>query len=166
MITREAFNNQNGWPHLRNSVWEQKKLILFFAIIPICWTSHKQPKPEVVTRMPLPTVNVREFMNTQHDYIWTMNGTLSDECVFCKVEKVVNPTQTFVLFWRNYSFDKITVLKLLNATYGIAREPPNTLEITVVYEQFIIHNQTLWVRPKQRRNIRSTTRRNMKMIIT
>lgn len=88
------------------------------------------------------------FMNTQTDYIWTMNGTLADECVMCKVEEVLTIQNSTVKFWRNYTFDKINISKLLLGEF-IKREgePPNSMRITVLEEHFVIGGVFPYSRP-------------------
>lgn len=147
MIKNDAYNSQNTWSPFRSSKQLPRKLVWLFAVMTTCSASQRKVETKFVHQIEVPMVNVREFMTTQHDYIWTMNGTLKDECVMCKVEKVEENKPESVTFWRNYTFDRLTVSKLLRGDYyGRAGQPPNIMNITVLREEFVINNNTMWPR--------------------
>lgn len=77
------------------------------------------------------------------EYIWTTNGTITDECILCKFDNVTYNTETYALFTRNYTIDEVTVIMKLKGTFE--RLPyisaPFRMDVTVQEETYVIEGQ-------------------------
>lgn len=125
-----------------------------FAIV-FMSCSHAQfytPKPTTVPKTPVPP-DVRTFMNTK-DNIWTLNGTLKDQCYLCKVDRTINITNDNVTFWRNYTRDEFNFSQLLLGVFEYKlgdkkKEHPFRMVVSTILEEVKIQNQS-WTLEKHR----------------
>lgn len=122
-------------------------LVYLISSLPSCLGSgYSVPDlapPEEVDRT---YVNIREFMRPHSQYIWTTLGTLRDECVTCKVEKVLNVTNLTVEFLRYHNVDHLRVRRHYKGNFGFKQQIPILMELTVIKEEIIINN-TKWTVP-------------------